>query len=88
VSNFERKPFVLRAPILNFNLHAVNACLKSPAKLQTMSITNQSELLGMQKASEAVALTLKEMIQYTQPGMTTKELDTYGAQILSNLGAK
>jgi len=53
-----------------------------------MSITTASELVGMQKASEAVALTLKEMIKYAQPGMTTKELDAYGAKILSELGAR
>jgi methionyl aminopeptidase len=53
-----------------------------------MSITNESELIGMQKASEAVAYTLKEMIKYAQPGMTTKDLDEYGAKILSDFGAK
>ncbi|MFP3598426.1 type I methionyl aminopeptidase [Chryseobacterium sp. SIMBA_029] len=53
-----------------------------------MSITNEQELIGMQKASEAVAYTLKEMINYAQPGMTTKDLDEYGAKILSGFGAK
>lgn len=53
-----------------------------------MSITNDAELTGMQKVSEAVAYTLKEMIRYAQPGMTTKELDEYGAKILSGFGAK
>ena len=53
-----------------------------------MSITKHSELIGMQKASEAVALTLKEMRKYAQPGMTTKQLDDYGGQILKDLGAK
>ena len=53
-----------------------------------MSITKESELLGMQKASEAVAYTLKEMINYAQPGMSTKELDEFGAKILSGFGAK
>ncbi len=53
-----------------------------------MSITNEAELAGMQKISEAVAYTLKEMTQYAQPGMTTKELDEYGAGILSGFGAK
>ncbi|AXY76161.1 type I methionyl aminopeptidase [Paraflavitalea soli] len=53
-----------------------------------MSITNKSELLGMQKASEAVAHTLKEMRTYARPGMSTKELDQYGAAILTRLGAK
>ncbi|MGN6645655.1 MAG: type I methionyl aminopeptidase [Cytophaga sp.] len=53
-----------------------------------MSITNEAELIGMQKASEAVAYTLKKMCSYAQPGMTTKELDNYGAKILSGFGAK
>jgi methionyl aminopeptidase len=53
-----------------------------------MSITKHSELIGMQKASEAVALTLKEMRNYACPGMTTKKLDNYGGQILNDLGAK
>jgi methionyl aminopeptidase len=53
-----------------------------------MSITNEAELIGMQKASEAVAYTLKEMTRFAQPGITTKELDEYGAKILSDFGAK
>lgn len=53
-----------------------------------MSITNEAELTGMQKASEAVAQTLKEMRNYAQPGMTTKQIDDYGATILSGFGAK
>jgi len=53
-----------------------------------MSISNDSELLGMQKASNAVASTLRQMIDYAQIGMTTKELDEYGAKILSDFGAK
>ena len=53
-----------------------------------MSITSEAELMGMQKASEAVAHTLKEMRNYAQPGMTTKQLDDYGAKILSDFGAK
>lgn len=53
-----------------------------------MSITKETELIGMQKASEAVAHTLKEMINYAQPGMTTKQVDDYGAKILTQFGAK
>ena len=53
-----------------------------------MSITKEAELIGMKKASEAVAHTLKEMRDYAQPGMTTKELDNYGAKILLDLGAR
>ncbi len=52
-----------------------------------MSITKETELTGMKKASEAVACTLKAMCDYAQPGMTTKQLDNYGATILSGFGA-
>lgn len=53
-----------------------------------MSISNDSELIGMQKASQAVAHTLKAMIAYAKSGMSTKELDEYGAKILTEYGAK
>jgi methionyl aminopeptidase len=53
-----------------------------------MSIKKEEELIGMKKASEAVACTLKEMRNYAQPGMTTKQLDTFGAKILYDFGAK
>jgi methionyl aminopeptidase len=53
-----------------------------------MSITKETELVGMQKASEAVAFTLKEMVKFAKPGMSTKELDNYGGQLLRDMGAK
>ena len=53
-----------------------------------MSITKESELTGMKKASEAVAFTLKQMRNFAKPGMTTKELDNYGGKILNEMGAK
>lgn len=53
-----------------------------------MSIKQESELIGMKKASEAVAFTLKEMRNFAKPGMSTKELDDYGGKILNDLGAK
>lgn len=53
-----------------------------------MSITKEAELIGMQKASEAVAYTLRAMSNYAHPGMTTKQLDDYGAKILSGFGAR
>jgi methionyl aminopeptidase len=61
-------------------------CLQTNKK--DMSIKSETELIGMKKASEAVACTLKEMRHYAQPGMTTKQLDNYGAKILSEFGAK
>ncbi len=53
-----------------------------------MSIGNERELEGMKAVSDAVAQTLRQMINYAQPGMTTKELDDYGGQLLAAFGAK
>lgn len=53
-----------------------------------MSITREEELTGMKKVSEAVALTLKEMRNHARPGMTTKQLDDFGARLLSDFGAQ
>lgn len=53
-----------------------------------MSITKESELAGMQKASDAVAYALREMRNYARPGMSTKTLDNFGGTILNDLGAK
>ena len=53
-----------------------------------MSISNDSELNGMKKASEAVACTLKEMTAFARPGISTKELDEFGAKVLADFSAK
>lgn len=53
-----------------------------------MSITKESELLGMKKVSEVVGTTLKLMREYAKIGMSTKELDDYGSEILKGYGAK
>jgi len=53
-----------------------------------MSISKEAELIGMQTISEAVGLTLKEMREYAKPGMTAKELDDFGGEMLNKLGAK
>ncbi|MEL7121826.1 MAG: type I methionyl aminopeptidase [Bacteroidota bacterium] len=52
-----------------------------------MSISKEFELLGMKEISEIVGITLKEMREYAQVGMSTKELDEYGGQILKRYGA-
>ncbi|MCW3168195.1 type I methionyl aminopeptidase [Chryseobacterium sp. 09-1422] len=53
-----------------------------------MSITKESELIGMKNVSDVVAYTLKEMKAFVKPGITTKELDDFGAAILKSYGAK
>lgn len=52
-----------------------------------MSITQESELIGMKKVSDVVAYTLKEMKKYARPGISTKQLDDFGAEILKDFGA-
>ncbi|WP_266204527.1 type I methionyl aminopeptidase [Pontibacter kalidii] len=53
-----------------------------------MSIESEEDLAGMQQISEAVAITLKKMREYARPGITTKELDAYGYEVLQSFGAK
>jgi methionyl aminopeptidase len=53
-----------------------------------MSITRESELTGIKKISDAVAIALKQMRNYSKPGMSAKQLDDFGGQILNDLGAK
>lgn len=52
-----------------------------------MSITKESELLGMRLISDVVAITLKKMQAYARPGMSTMELDLYGGELLQSFGA-
>jgi len=53
-----------------------------------MVIKTEEELRGMKRVSEAVALTLRKMKEYTQIGMSTKDIDEYGRQQLEALGAR
>lgn len=53
-----------------------------------MSITKESELEGMKRVSEVVGTTLKQMREYARVGMSTKELDEFGGEILRSFGAK
>ena len=52
-----------------------------------MSISTENERIGMQQASDVVALTLKKMREYAKPGISTKELDEYGGELLAQFGA-
>ncbi len=53
-----------------------------------MSITKESELIGMKEISEVVGTTLRLMKEYAKVGMSTKELDEYGGSLLKGYGAK
>jgi methionyl aminopeptidase len=53
-----------------------------------MSIDSEEDLQGIQAISEVVAQTLRAMREYAQPGMSAKELDEYGGQLLKEAGAR
>ncbi|MXV17735.1 type I methionyl aminopeptidase [Hufsiella ginkgonis] len=53
-----------------------------------MSINTIEEQSGMQKVSEAVALTLKAMREHCRVGMSAKELDDFGGSLLQSFGAR
>lgn len=53
-----------------------------------MSISKESELEGMKRVSEVVATTLRLMREHAKVGMSTKELDNFGGEILKSHGAK
>lgn len=53
-----------------------------------MVIKTEEELQGIKRVSEAVALTLGKMKAYAQIGMSTKDIDEYGRQLLEALGAR
>src|ERR1700744_6577314 len=53
-----------------------------------MSISTEVDKIGMQQASDAVAITLRKMREFAKPGMTAKELDEYGGELLAQMGAK
>ncbi len=53
-----------------------------------MSISTESERIGIEQASDAVAITLSKMRAYAKPGISTKELDDYGGELLMQMGAR
>ncbi|WP_129714044.1 type I methionyl aminopeptidase [Pedobacter sp. SYP-B3415] len=53
-----------------------------------MSISNENEMAGMARVSEAVASALFAMKQHARVGMSTLELDNFGASLLEQSGAR
>ncbi|GLX70520.1 type I methionyl aminopeptidase [Paenibacillus glycanilyticus] len=52
-----------------------------------MTIGSQKDIDGLKKIGRVVGLTIKEMKSQTRAGITTKELDNIGGQILKKYGA-
>ncbi len=53
-----------------------------------MIITTAAEMDAMREIGHIVAITLRKMGEQVKPGITTKELDEYGRQIMESYGAK
>lgn len=53
-----------------------------------MTIETDEDLLALKEIGHIVAVTLKEMVQQAEPGMTTRELDQIGKVLLSSNGAQ
>lgn len=53
-----------------------------------MTIETQSDLDGLQRIGRIVSLVLHRMLEKMEPGMTTAELDAFGAQLLREHGAR
>ena len=53
-----------------------------------MSIDNPKDLTAMRNAGSVVRLMLQAMEQAVQPGITTAELDTVGAAVMRQHGAR
>ncbi len=53
-----------------------------------MTINSPEELAAMRTIGRIVAQTLRAMGRYAREGMTTRELDAYGQQLLSSQGAR
>lgn len=53
-----------------------------------MSVDDPADLAGMTRIAEVVGETLRRMREHARPGMSTKELDEFGAEILQSHGAE
>jgi methionyl aminopeptidase len=53
-----------------------------------MTIESDNDLAGLRKAGRVVALALAEMEASLEPGITTIELDTIGAEVFERHGAR
>ncbi len=53
-----------------------------------MTIETQSDITALHRIGKIVASTLHHMLDGAEPGMTTRELDAIGAQLLAKHGAR
>jgi methionyl aminopeptidase len=52
-----------------------------------MTIRTEQDIIGMKQASEAAAKTLR-LMNILRTGMTTRDVDQYGGEIIKSCGAR
>lgn len=52
-----------------------------------MTLSNEVQLAGLKRIGRIVAQTLSAMQKHAEPGMSTRELDQFGARLLAKAGA-
>lgn len=53
-----------------------------------MTVESQDDIEALKRVGRVVAIVLKKMLATMEPGMTTRELDRYGAALLEREGAR
>lgn len=53
-----------------------------------MTISSEDDVIALKRIGRIVSLVLHEMLNALEPGMTTRELDALGAQLLAQHGAR
>src|SRR5207237_10051319 len=53
-----------------------------------MSVKSNKDLAGLKAIGKIVGMVLREMARHVKPGITTGELDTIGARVLDQHGAR
>jgi len=53
-----------------------------------MTIETQEDIAGLKRIGHIVSMVLQRMLDAAEPGMTTRELDRIGEQLLSEYGAR
>lgn len=53
-----------------------------------MTIETQDDIAGLKRVGKVVSLVLQRMLDAARPGMTTRELDRIGDQLLAEYGAR
>ena len=53
-----------------------------------MTVESEEDLAGLKAVGAIVARCLRAMLEHARPGMTTAELDAFGAAFLARHGAR